>query len=407
MTSRVRNYIIAYSFVIAFIASILNIRVVNKLSDADETEKEAKKYMRFVLPAIAMISFFFGCYYIALVIAGGESAGKDKFAGIIYMFIIGGILIIMNATILSGNNLIDLIKGKKFSILGMFMALGVSSIVFGFLDNFGMKLGTEALDSNFLQAFLGPFSQDTRFLSHEKNITKNLKIMNKWVAGDWRKVVNHTLRYQDDIAKIPKFKDLSNALKSFDGVKLDIPKDVLINSEITDQYVDNIRHKFDIIDGSKAMLGNTFSDFIGALLGAGIISLFMYMTVYDGTIVSRENEDSPFVKYLGYYAPVMEAFFIAFGCLVPVFLNIAMSRMDGNKSNFWCWVIVISVLIAVIIMMFFSVHGIEDMTLDDKKFSVKRTLEGLVERIDLSADNGINEKAFADKVNGFIDGIDA
>ena len=110
MTSRVRNYIIAYSFVIAFIASILNIRVVNKLSDADETEKEAKKYMRFVLPAIAMISFFFGCYYIALVIAGGESAGKDKFAGIIYMFIIGGILIIMNATILSGNNLIDLIK---------------------------------------------------------------------------------------------------------------------------------------------------------------------------------------------------------------------------------------------------------------------------------------------------------
>ena len=42
MTSRVRNYIIAYSFVIAFIASILNIRVVNKLSDALE---KIEKYM--------------------------------------------------------------------------------------------------------------------------------------------------------------------------------------------------------------------------------------------------------------------------------------------------------------------------------------------------------------------------
>lgn len=407
MTSRVRNYIIAYSFVIAFIASILNIRVISRLNEADETEREAKKYMRFVLPAIAMLSFFFGCYFIALVIAAGESTGRDKFAGIIYMFIIGAILLVMNATILSGNNLIDLIKGKKFSILGMFMALGVSSIVFGFLDNFGMKLGTEALDNNFLQAFLGPFSRDTRFLSHSKNISKNLKIMNKWVAGDWRKVLNHTLRFQNDIAKIPKMKDLSNALKSFDGVKLDIPPAILSSSELTDQYVDNIRSKFDIIDGSKAMLGNTFSDFIGALLGAGIISLFMYMTVYDGTIVSRENQDNVMVKYLGYYAPVMEAFFIAFGCLVPVFLNIAMSRMDGNTSNFWCWVIVIVVLLAVIIMMFFSVHGIQDMTLDDKKFSVKKTLEGLVERIDLSTDNGLNEKAFADKVNGFIDSIDA
>ena len=36
-----------------------------------------------------------------------------------------------------------------------------------------------------------------------------------------------------------------------------------------------------VIDGSKAMLGNTFSDFMGAILGAGIINLFIYMTSYD------------------------------------------------------------------------------------------------------------------------------
>ena len=33
------------------------------------------------------------------------------------------------------------------------MALGVGAIVFGFLDNFGMKLGTGNLDDNFLQMF--------------------------------------------------------------------------------------------------------------------------------------------------------------------------------------------------------------------------------------------------------------
>lgn len=406
MSSRVRNYIIAYSFVLAFIASILNIRVVNQLKESDESEREAKKYMRFVLPTIAILSFFFGCYFIALVIAAGEATGKDKFAGIIYMFLIGAILLIMNATILSGNNITDYIKGKKFSILGMFMALGVSSIVFGFLDNFGMKLGTEALDNNFLQAFLGPFSEDVRFMAHTKNISKNLKIMNNWVSNDWRRVMNHTLRFQDKIAKVPELKDLSNAIKDFGGVKLDIPQSILADREITDQYVDNLRSKFDIIDGSKAMMGNTFSDFVGALLGAGIVSLFMYMTVYDGTVVSKENENSPFVKYLGYYAPVMEAIFIAFGCLVPVFLNIAMTRMDGNKSNFWAWVIVIVVMIAVVIMMFFSVHGIETMTLDDKKFSVKRTLEGLVERIDLKVDGDLQERGFAEKVDNFIKSID-
>lgn len=409
MTNRVRNYIIVYSLVIAFIASLFNIRVVNTLDENDKQNHEnaeKQRNYRFILPAVAMLSFFIGCYYIAIVIAEGEATGKDKYAGIIYMFIIGLILLIMNATVLSGNNITKYIKGKKFSILGMFMALGVSSIVFGFLDNFGMKLGTEALDDKFLQAFLSPFSQDTRFLKNSKNISKNLQIMNTWVSGDWRKVINHALRFQDDIAKIPKLKDLSNALNTFNGVKLDIPASILGDSSLTNQYVDNLRSKFDIIDGSKAMLGNTFSDFIGALLGAGVISLFIYMTVYDGTIVSKENENSVFVKYLGYYAPVMEAVFIAIGCLVPVFLNIAMSRMDGNKSNFWCWIIVGVVLTLILMMMYFSVYGIEDMTLEDKKFSVKKTLENLVERIDLSKDNGFEEVGFADKVDNFIKSID-
>lgn len=409
MTSRFRNYAIVYSLVIAFIASLFNIKVVNKLKedsgkiDSPENKKYRKK-MRFVLPLIAMISFFVGCYFISMVITEGEATGKDKFAGIIYMSIIGIILIIMNATILSGNNITQYIKGKKFSILGMFMALGVSSIVFGFLDNFGMKLGTEALDDNFLQAFLSPFSVDIRFKNYSTNIRNNLKTMNQWVSSDWRKVLNHTLRFKDDIAKIPKFNDLTNAINSFGGKKLNIPSNVLSDRDLTNDFVDNLRSKFDIIDGSKAMLGNTFSDFIGALLGAGIVGLFIYMTCYDGTVVSKSNEDSVWVKYLSYYSPIMEAVFIAIGCLVPVFLNIAMSRMSGNNSNFWCWVIVGLVSVIIVSMMYFSVYGIEDMTLEDKKYSVKKTLTNLKERIDLT-NKTPEERQFNDQVTTFINNI--
>ena len=35
-----------------------------------------------------------------------------------------------------------------------------------------------------------------------------------------------------------------------------------------------------MIDGSKAMLGNTFSDFIGGILGAAIINLFVYYNTF-------------------------------------------------------------------------------------------------------------------------------
>ena len=135
--------------------------------------------------------------------------------------------------------------------------------------------------------------------------------------------------------------------------------------------------QFDLIDGSKSMLGNTFSDFIGALLGAGIVSLFVYMTCYDGTVVSEKLENNWVIKYLSYYSPITEAVFIALGCLVPVFLNIAMTRMDGNNNNFWSWVIVGTVAAIIVLMMYYSVQGITDMTKEDKVYSIKQTLNNL------------------------------
>ena len=394
MSSRLKHYSIVYLLVLAFVASILNIKYTKTTTDQDP--EQDRKY-RFLLPFIAMVCFFVGCYFISLVISEGAAAGQDKFSGIIFMVIIGLILLSMNASVLSGNNLTNYIKGKKFSRLGVFMALGVSSIVFGFLDNFGMKLGTEALDDNFLQAFLGPFSVDTRFKDYSKNITDNLQTMNQWVSSDWRKVVNHTLRFRKEIAKNSKFSDLTKAIDRFGGKPLEIPAAILKNRDVTNEYVDNLRSKFDIIDGSKSMLGNTFSDFIGALLGAGIVSLFVYMTCYDGTVVSEKLENNWVIKYLSYYSPITEAVFIALGCLVPVFLNIAMTRMDGNNNNFWSWVIVGTVAAIIVLMMYYSVQGITDMTKEDKVYSIKQTLNNLSDRIDLDSDPEI-----AKKVKNFV-----
>ena len=56
---------------------------------------------------------------------------------------------------------------------------GVSAIVFGFLDNFGMKL-EPTLDDTFVQLFLGPFSTHNKFEKHKQYISENLKLLNNW-----------------------------------------------------------------------------------------------------------------------------------------------------------------------------------------------------------------------------------
>ena len=160
-----------------------------------------------------------------------------------------------------------------------------------------MKLGIDALDDGFLQVFLSPFSVDKRFKKYSENIQKNLKIINVWTQEPWRKVLNQALRHKDDIAKHKDLKDLTNALNKFKGKKLDIPKEIKEDKKLTSEYVTNLKRKYDVIDDSKAMLGNTFSDFIGALLGAGIINLFIYMTAYDGISTGDATiDDSKFNK---------------------------------------------------------------------------------------------------------------
>jgi hypothetical protein len=57
---------------------------------------------------------------------------------------------------------------------------------------------------------------------------------------------------------------------------------------VSNQYVDNLRDKYDIIDGSTAMMGFTFTDFIGAILGTALVNWFVYMTNYDWVFIGND-----------------------------------------------------------------------------------------------------------------------
>ena len=428
---RTINYVIMLVLLIIFTLSLYSI---NFIYPKDEKKKQqiedsptlmkVRKIGRFVIPFVTLFSFFAACVVVAYIIADGGSdllpEARDQYAGIYFLLLAGVILTVMNFTVLKERSIKEYIKGKKFSVVGAFMALGVSAIVFGFLDNFGMKLGTEALDDTFVQLFLGPFSRHRKFEEYNDNIAENLQLINNWSNGKWRSVVNQLLRCKDDIAKLAKtsktsdnrLNDLMEDINTFveeGGRPLQIPKELFERSDNAEgggvrEYVKNIKSKYDMIDGSKSMMGNTFSDFIGAILGAAIINLFTYMTSYDGISTGDDKIDDSFLlRNLNKLGPFMEALFISLGCLIPIFLNIAITKDSMNNNNKRAWTVVSVIGVIMVIMMYFSVFGTKDMKLKDKKRSINKTLGDLQDRLSISEKDGNLKQLieeFLVKVNG-------
>jgi len=250
---RTVNYVIMLILLIIFTTSLYSINFIYPKDPVKKQEIERsptmmklRKIGRFVIPFITLLSFFSACVVVAYIIADGGNdllkVPRDQYAGIYFLLIAGIILTVMNFTVLKERSIKEYIKGKKFSVIGAFMALGVSAIVFGFLDNFGMKLGTEALDDTFVQLFLGPFSSHRKFEDYKDNIAENLQIINNWSNGSWRTVMNHLLRCKDDIGKLAKssklsdnrLNDLMDDLNSFvqeGGKPLNIPRE-LVNQRV-------------------------------------------------------------------------------------------------------------------------------------------------------------------------------
>ena len=411
---RTTHYIVLLVLVVIFTACIYSINFIYPKNEDPNKKKEndkIRKYGRFLIPFGSLFSFFAACVVVAKLIAlGGNeilSQPRDQYAGIIFLFIIGFILTIMNLTVLKERSIKEYIKGKKFSVIGVFMALGVSAIVFGFLDNFGMKLGTEALDDTFVQLFLGPFSTHNKFTQYKKEIQENLSILNNWSNSKWKSVINQLLRNKEEIRGFIKSKNkrsLNDLMQDIDefvedgGVPLKVPKDLSSDKNTKQgggvrEFIRNVKEKYDLIDGSKSMMGNTFSDFIGAILGAAIINLFTYMTSYDGVDSGDEQvEDSFILRNLNKLGPFMEAFFISIGCLIPIFLNIAISRDKNSNNNSKAWMVVGIIGVIMIFMMYMSVRGMKDMTLKDKKNSIKKTLNSLRNRLDITENSELDVK---------------
>lgn len=398
--NRLFNYLLILFFLISIITCLF---LINK-SDIkpeeldEEKENEKSNFKSFLLSSIIILSFFGGCYFSALIVEN-EEVKIDKYCGIFYLLLIGVILLITNFTVFTKEKIDDYISGKKFSKIGVIMFIGIGAIIFGFIDNFGMRLGTEALDDIFVHTFLGPLSKHTKFNKYQNNIQENFEIINKWTEHDWRKVMNHVLRFKDEISKNKKMQDLTNVIKSYDCNPLKIPKELLKNRNETNEYVDNLRSKYDIIHGSKAMLGNTFSNFCAGLLGAGVIGLFTYLTAFDNVDIGDNELQKDYSEIVEKFSPILEAVFITIGCLIPVFLNIAMKNSSTDNNNFYSWLIIYFILLVVIIMMYFSYKNRQVMTSENKKNGVKNTLNILKTRYNITEEN---EKTLNNEINNLL-----
>merc|ERR1712070_423475 len=99
-----------------------------------------------------------------------------------------------------------------------------------------------------------------------------------------------------------------------------------------------------------AMLGNTFSDGIGALAGTSVSSALVSHTAYD------EGGD-----------PIMELVGIVLGCLIPVALKfITMKSKKGRGTAFYISLLYIMIMMLGTSYMYFT-GGKKTMTPTEKK----------------------------------------
>jgi len=367
----------------------------------DFEEVSKRKFSFFALPTIIIFSFFTGCYFSSLIVEN-EVNKIDKYCGILYLLLVGFILLLSNFFIFTKERLLKLAAGTKFSKVGLIMVMGIGATIFGFIDNFGMRLGTEALDNLFVQSFLNPLSTHFEFGKYKENIKENFGTINTWTEHDWRQVMNHVLRFEKEISKNKNMKDLSDALKKYHCKPLNIPKTILEDKDKTNRYVDNLRTKYDIINGSKAMLGNSFSNFCAGLLGAGVAGMFTVLTSFDEVTIGDKNLEENFHEIAEKFKPLIEASFILIGCLIPIVLNIAMKRSDTDHNNTFAWSIIFVILLVILVTMYASYKLTSKMTFSNKKNGIIKTLTNLKLRYYI---NSNVDKKLNNEIDNFINTI--
>lgn len=317
-------------------------------------------------------------------------------------------------------------NNKKPNAMGIFLTIGASSVIFGFLDNFGMKLGTDALENGLFlkmgKALVGtgtaldndaalkagaeafneitesdaistgdlkaPFQPeknsgeysvlDVVFQKDQKNTTlreevyvkaqkTNIDTLSKWnekvekmtkivdylqsgktgEAQDMARALKGGLKGPDFESESAKdcIKTLNSVMQAKEFVKIknhcrNVPvtritgkitgKDMnfAIDDSQKQAFVADSIKRYATIKDSSSMLGNTFSDFIGAMLGAGVAKLFEYLTGYiddDDSFAGRVLQN-PVMQVL------LNALFVALGCLIPVMMHFD-SELSGTHKT--------------------------------------------------------------------------
>jgi len=180
--------------------------------------------------------------------------------GIYQLSLVASIFYIYYVTSFYDSKIKKNIKNKKSNLFGIFLSMLIGPLIFGFIDNFGMMIGVDAIE--------------------------NLVV----------------------------FKNLPDVVKS--------------------------------------MIGNTFSDAIGAFLGASISSMMKSYTAYDDSDVPHWS------RTLG------ELIGIVLGCLIPIAFYYSSKGSGASKS------ITVSFVIFMILLLVFMIlnheFGILDFAKKDK-----------------------------------------
>jgi hypothetical protein len=232
--------------------------------------------------------------FLSACLATESIAKKYTFAGIGMLLTTAMGFLVTNMLSQTDHSLRLLLKRKTHYNVnggGVLLVMGASAIVFGFLDNYGMKLGTDALEDGLFWKIGKSAMADPR----DVNSKDKLETIKTYL--------------EPNIENITDFTDAA----------------MFQNTEF--EFTDYQRYK--AIKDAGSMMGNTFSDFVGALLGAGVGKLFEYLTGILG-----DKVDDPGYRILAHPVTkvVLEATFIALGCMVPVGMHFRKASGDLNDK---------------------------------------------------------------------------
>ena len=85
--------------------------------------------------------------------------------------------------------------------------------------------------------------------------------------------------------------------------------------------------------------------------------------------------------------PSFRGILYVYGCLLPVFINIGMTRSDTNNNKKYSWLIVAIIILVIVVLMYISVRGVKTLNHNEKVKSMKKTIKDLQDRLDINSEN--------------------